>query len=472
MESESELSGGEEWIKETDYGEEESDSNFENNDASEIPVIDLGSTDDEKPPTEQSSFANDENDSEGVGVDSEWERELEKHMDVSSVGSVKAFACTHPGCPKFFSKVSRLKTHLLSHTGERPFVCEYEGCDASYTRKVHLTRHIQSNHESQSFSCDKCSSVFKSSLSLSRHLRTAHENANRYGCEECKKTFPKKSFLKKHVCGEKKSEEVEKVKRCHVCDLCGLKFRFPNKLKIHLATHTAKKCHKCNETFLSAQELRKHVAKEHKHHKNVCPHCDKVFSRPYFLRQHLTTAHEETIQMFNCPYEGCDSKYTLERNLNQHIKVHHSPEGQDFVCPECGKTLNHKRSYERHLQLHKEKGSKIYQKVKKPPKPRKDRGQSKKSMLSILTSKELTMSENKSLMSGKVVPIEATEIEKQIRSNPDLENELVDGFDTQEEEELTGDVCARQSEMYEEIFLPKMLKKIAEEKRKMEECPG
>lgn len=31
------------------------------------------------------------------------------------------YLCTHPGCDKIFRKLSKMRIHLMSHTGERPF---------------------------------------------------------------------------------------------------------------------------------------------------------------------------------------------------------------------------------------------------------------------------------------------------------------------------------------------------------------
>lgn len=56
--------------------------------------------------------------------------------------------CPHADCDKFFNRPSRLKTHLLIHTGERPYKCQVEGCDSSYARKEHLKRHVHNCHNS------------------------------------------------------------------------------------------------------------------------------------------------------------------------------------------------------------------------------------------------------------------------------------------------------------------------------------
>ena len=53
-------------------------------------------------------------------------------------------ACPYANCDKFFARPSRLKTHLLSHTGERPFKCPI--CGKDYARNFHLKRHLKKTH--------------------------------------------------------------------------------------------------------------------------------------------------------------------------------------------------------------------------------------------------------------------------------------------------------------------------------------
>ncbi|PVV04272.1 hypothetical protein BB560_001233 [Smittium megazygosporum] len=60
----------------------------------------------------------------------------------------KRYLCGY--CLKYFTRPSTLKTHIYSHTGERPFYCNYEGCGKRFSVMSNLKRHEKIHFKSKS----------------------------------------------------------------------------------------------------------------------------------------------------------------------------------------------------------------------------------------------------------------------------------------------------------------------------------
>ncbi|CAO3600550.1 unnamed protein product [Absidia cylindrospora] len=53
----------------------------------------------------------------------------------------RKYICPH--CTKSFSRPSSLRTHIFSHSGEKPFACPYHGCNRSFSVQSNMRRHIR-----------------------------------------------------------------------------------------------------------------------------------------------------------------------------------------------------------------------------------------------------------------------------------------------------------------------------------------
>ena len=55
------------------------------------------------------------------------------------------YECTTSSCTKVFPSRSRLRRHLIIHTGQKPFECQYEGCERKFSRRDNMMQHARTH---------------------------------------------------------------------------------------------------------------------------------------------------------------------------------------------------------------------------------------------------------------------------------------------------------------------------------------
>ena len=86
----------------------------------------------------------------------------------------------------FFSQLGHLKTHKLSHTGEKEFACTQ--CDKVFSQLGHLMRHKLTHTGEKEFAFTQCDKTFSESGTLKRH-KLSPTGDKEFICTQCDKVF-------------------------------------------------------------------------------------------------------------------------------------------------------------------------------------------------------------------------------------------------------------------------------------------
>ncbi|KAL4484798.1 hypothetical protein ABPG74_019975 [Tetrahymena malaccensis] len=168
------------------------------------------------------------------------------------------------------------------------------------------------------FVCEQCQRTFSKKSKLSRHVRESHLNIKNFTCTQCNKTFKRNSHLKRHMISH--SAEPKPFK----CSQCTMQFACKHHLERHIKTLHAEdfpfQCELCHLRFPKRACLYKHLTFIHNLKKPYkCGECDKDFFKNGQLIRHLKRVHPNS---FNAQQQLMEAQdYQIQQRIQANLAL-------------------------------------------------------------------------------------------------------------------------------------------------------
>ncbi|XP_049774126.1 zinc finger protein 431-like isoform X1 [Schistocerca cancellata] len=200
-------------------------------------------------------------------------------------------------CGKKWRTMSEYRSHVATHSDERPYICEI--CGQAYKHKPALDIHVGMHNGINPFCCPYCNKAFTQKGALQRHM-PIHTGEAPFQCELCGKRFVHHTSFNMHTL-------AHTGQKSYKCGLCGLALLSGSHLKRHSRVHTGERpyqCQTCGKRFAERYNLVAHTRVHDtssnsgvrdggykKHHR--CQLCGARFDRRPKLDHHMALCHNK-----------------------------------------------------------------------------------------------------------------------------------------------------------------------------------
>lgn len=219
-------------------------------------------------------------------------------------------------CGEEYPKMQVLSIHCRTVHQTNPQVLCWCGALLSTWKRLmaHKSKHIQENDE---YKCDCCSISYKTKTAFEKHLKARHgpDGPIKFVCSICGKQFKERQILKNH----ERVHLPDDLKLKHPCLYCGKKFVNSHCLKIHIARihekvalHT---CEVCGKSCITKSDLKWHMDKHVEERNYECEICQLKFKSPNSLRIHKRR-HLNSDKIVVC--QVCGKEFHSSAALSNH----------------------------------------------------------------------------------------------------------------------------------------------------------
>ncbi|XP_039201268.1 zinc finger protein 135-like isoform X1 [Crotalus tigris] len=237
------------------------------------------------------------------------------------------------------ASVAELRTQEKSPPAEKPYKCNE--CGKSFGKRSTLNTHGRTHTGEKPFKCSHCDKRFSQSSHLQLHERT-HTGEKPYKCLLCEKSYNQRSSLIIH----ERSHTGEKP---YSCLECGKSFSQKATLVLHEKSHRGEKpykCLECGKGFSLSADLIRHQSIHTGEKPYTCSECGKSFSQNSHLMAHIRTHTGEK------PHKclECGKGFNWSSELIAHERTHTGE--KPYQCLYCAKSFSVRSSLSKHERTH------------------------------------------------------------------------------------------------------------------------